>query len=99
MSAPQSGYVSGNTVIPFFPERNNLRIPDYHRLDIGYTLDKNKSKLKGLGWTLNVSVYNLYARQNPFSVYFKRDKRGIPKAYILSTVGTAIPAINITFWL
>ena len=99
VSAPLSGFSTGNTVVPLYPERNNLRIPDYHRLDIAYTIDRNKSRLDGLRWTLSFSVYNAYARKNPFAVYFQRDKRGIPKAYQLSTIGTAIPSVNLTFWL
>ena len=47
--------------------RNNLRMPDYHKLDIGisYTTEiKKSSKLKA-----SVGVYNAYNRKNAFYVY------------------------------
>jgi outer membrane receptor protein involved in Fe transport len=96
VSAPLSGYLTGNVVLPYFPERNNFRIRDYHRLDVGYTIDRNKAKLDGISYLINFSVYNLYARENPFAVYFRRDKQGIPKAYQLSAIGNAIPTITFT---
>ena len=98
VTAPVNGYQVGNVVVPNFSDRNNLRIPDYHRLDIGLTIDKTKSKLSGLKWTLNLSVYNAYARKNPFSVYFKRDRKGLPKSYQLAVIGSMIPAANLTFY-
>jgi hypothetical protein len=93
-----NGYQTGPVVVPNFSDRNNLRIPDYHRLDAGLTIDKTRSKLAGLKWTLNLSVYNLYARKNPFSVYFKRDRTGRPKAYQLAVIGSVIPAANLVFY-
>ena len=98
VTAPLSGYQVGTVVVPNYASRNNLRIPDYHRMDIGLTLDKTKSKLRGLKWTLNLSVYNVYARKNAFSVYFKRDNKGLPKAYQLAVVGSMIPAANLIFY-
>jgi outer membrane receptor protein involved in Fe transport len=96
VSAPGSSYQTGNVVLPYFPERNNFRIRDYHRLDVAFTIDKNKSKIEGLRWIVNLSVYNVYARENPFAVYFQRDKQGLTKAYQLSAIGAAIPTANVT---
>ena len=98
VTAPVNGYQTGSVVVPNYSDRNNLRIPDYHRLDAGLTIDKTRSKLAGLKWTLNLSVYNLYARKNPFSVYFKRDRTGRPKAYQLAVIGSVIPAANLVFY-
>ena len=98
VTAPLSGYQVGTVIVPNYAARNNLRIPDYHRLDIGLTLDKTKSKLDGLRWTLNLSLYNVYGRKNAFSVFFKRDKKGLPKAYQLAVVGSIIPAANLVFY-
>lgn len=98
VTAPVNGYQVGPVVVPNFSDRNNLRIPDYHRLDIGLTIDKTKSKLDGLKWTLNISAYNVYSRKNPFSVYFKRDRTARPKAYQLAVIGSFIPAANLVFY-
>ena len=85
--------------------RNNVRIPDYHRLDIGATLkgkDKPGKKWKG-EWVF--SVYNLYARRNAFSIFFKpnTDERIAPNEQVtteavrLSVIGSFIPAVTYNF--
>lgn len=43
--------------------RNNYRLPNYHRLDLG--INFNKKKRVGTR-TWNISIYNLYYNQNPF---------------------------------
>jgi hypothetical protein len=98
-SAPRSGFEWNNIVVPYFEARNNLRIPDYHRFDIGYTYDQSQSKLKGLRWILQLSIYNVYSRQNPLSVFFKRNPNGTPSAYQFSPIGAAIPSVQLTFIL
>lgn len=55
--------------------RNNFRIPDYHRLDVSYTIDYNRVSKKGKerSSSLVISVYNLYNRSNAFAVNFTQD--------------------------
>lgn len=54
--------------VPYYPMRNHDRFPPYHRLDIGATFVLKKHKM----WEhdLNVSFYNVYARQNPYQITF-----------------------------
>jgi hypothetical protein len=50
--------------------RNNYRLPAYHRLDIGFNFHKKKK------WgerTWSVGIYNAYFRQNAFFVYVDYD--------------------------
>lgn len=54
----------------FYGPRNEYRIPDYHRGDIGVTIkpkDRPEKKFKS-SW--NFSIYNFYNRANPYSIYF-----------------------------
>ena len=46
--------------------RNNYRKPAYHRLDFGVNFHKKK---KHGTRTWNISIYNVYNRNNPFFVY------------------------------
>jgi len=46
-------------------ERNNYRLPAYHRLDLGMNFRKQKKHGERV-W--NISIYNVYNRQNPFIV-------------------------------
>lgn len=63
--------------VPIFLERNNSRLPVYHRLDFSWNVHFSKSKEKKRwqnDWTF--TVYNLYGRKNPFSQYYsQRDGR------------------------
>ena len=50
----------------FVESRNNFRLPSYHRMDV--SVNFHKQKKHGVR-TWNISVYNLYNRQNPFIIY------------------------------
>jgi hypothetical protein len=51
----------------YFGQRNNYRMPSYHRMDVGFNFHKQKKH--GIR-TWNLSFYNAYSRQNPFFLYF-----------------------------
>lgn len=53
--------------IDYIESRNNVRIQPTHRLDVGISFIKLKESGKVRTW--NVSIYNVYNRQNLF--YFK----------------------------
>lgn len=55
----------------FFLAVNNIKMPDYHRLDISLV---NEKKLKsGNIRTFSFNVYNTYARNNPSFLYLKKE--------------------------
>lgn len=79
--------------IAYFDSRNESRIPDYHRLDISYTFKLSTSmKLLNGDWTL--SVYNLYGRDNAYSVFFDDLPGQAPGAFQLSIINVPIPAVT-----
>ena len=97
----QQGYVIPHNALDV---RNNVRIPAYHRLDIAATLDsKNKPGRRWKGrWVF--SVYNLYNRRNPFSIYFSQEENRVPasipiqtEAIRLSVIGNFIPSVSYNF--
>ncbi len=53
--------------------RNNYRMPDYHRLDIGFNFTKDTKKGERL-WSFG--VINAYSRQNPYFLYFSGSQDG-----------------------
>ena len=56
---------------PIFLERNNSRLPTYHRLDLSYNVHFSKSKEKKRwqnDWTF--TIYNLYGRKNPLNIFY-----------------------------
>jgi hypothetical protein len=81
-----------------YSKRNLDRIPDFHRLDFSISLDtrKDKDQKRYNLWVL--SFYNVYGRQNPYSVYFTSYNR-VTRPYQLSVFGSIIPSLtcNINF--
>ena len=69
-TTPNGKYWYNGQWNPRYGERNNFRIPDYHRADIGVTLKGRTRPDKRFKSNWNFSVYNLYARENAFSIYF-----------------------------
>ncbi|MFC3812024.1 TonB-dependent receptor [Lacihabitans lacunae] len=80
-------------------ERNTYRIPASHRLDISAT-KKNKHALFKKGeseWVF--SVYNVYNRKNPFSVYVRQneDNPAVTEAVKYSVFASILPSVTYNF--
>ncbi len=94
---PTNNYYVGTIPVPNYTNRNQDKIPDYHRLDVSLTIEPNplsKSKIKGT-WVF--SIYNLYARANAFSVYTQTISPTYRTTYQLSIFGTIFPSITYNF--
>ncbi|MEC8693179.1 MAG: TonB-dependent receptor [Bacteroidota bacterium] len=78
-------------------DRNNVRNPIYHRLDLSATYTKKKKGKWESNWVF--SVYNAYNRRNPFSIYFENNYQntGINRAIQFSVIGSIVPAISYNF--
>lgn len=97
-TAPLTSYrLNNNIIVPVYAPRNQVRIPDYHRLDISYTIGRGYNKRKTLKTSWNFSIYNVYARKNAFSVFFEQNIYQQPVAKRLAILGTVFPAITINF--
>ncbi len=79
--------------VPVFSERNIARLPDYHRLDLSYTFDDGLLRRDGVKTDITFSIYNVYARENAFSVFYERKETSF-QANQLSVLGTFIPFLN-----
>ncbi len=89
VTMPSGSYVVNGNIVPLYTERNGYRMPDYHRLDVGMTFVSKETKKLKSSW--NFSVYNVYARENAYSIYFQEnpDKPGTMQAvklYLFSIV-------------
>ena len=62
----QASYLDYFNQLGELPNRNNFRLPLYHRLDFNYRASKPKKKGER---TWIFSVYNAYNRQNAFFIY------------------------------
>ena len=99
ISLPTSSYEYEGVVVPVYDEKNGYRLPNSHRLDISFTLDGKKKPGRKWEYSYNFSIYNLYARQNPFSIQVRQnaDNPKQTEAVQTSLVGTMIPAFTLNF--
>ncbi|HKK80802.1 MAG TPA: TonB-dependent receptor [Prolixibacteraceae bacterium] len=96
VTLPAGKYYIDGTIANLYTGRNGYRMPDYHRLDIGATWLLSKSKRTRS--ELSFSVYNAYARKNPYSYIFGQDEDNPDKTkttmiYLFS----AIPSVSWNF--
>ncbi|UXP33515.1 TonB-dependent receptor [Reichenbachiella agarivorans] len=105
---PNSKYVIQDSfVVPHNNdnERNNIRIPNYHRLDLATTIELGKLvPNKRYHSELVISVYNVYSRRNPFSIYFTQEDAETSSGQLAQTearqvsiIGNYIPSISYNF--
>ena len=83
-------YSYNQSDITYYEMRNNFRMPNYHRLDVGVNFHKQKKWGKRT-WTF--SIYNVYNRKNPFYLRFGRDENGDRALYQYSLF-PIIPSIS-----
>ena len=85
-------------LIPIYIDRNQQRIPDYHRLDFSMTFEQNtqvKKRKNESSWVF--SIYNVYAHKNAYSVFYRLTPRSLADAYKLSIFATAFPSLTYNF--
>ncbi|MEM7369460.1 MAG: TonB-dependent receptor [Bacteroidota bacterium] len=98
ITAPVGNFSTDNILnIPVYSDRNSFRIPPYHRLDISYTIGQSHRKQQAWRSSWGFSVFNVYGRRNPFSVFFTQSAFQSPQANRLSILGSPVPSINYNF--
>lgn len=103
VTLPEIKYVFAGEQLVYYSERNKYRMPPYHRVDVALTFDVNlrKKRMWKGSWTL--SVYNVYGRNNPYSVYYKKSIPGqsndyrLYSLYKLSVIGVPVPSLTYNF--
>lgn len=70
-SSPTAFFRYNGYTVPIYTEKNNDRLPDYHRLDISTEIRLNRQE-KRFSHSLRFTIYNLYSRKNPFAVNFNK---------------------------
>ncbi len=97
ITLPLSAFTVDNFTVSAFSDRNQFRIPDYHRLDLALVIEGNHKRKKFWDGTWTFSVYNVYGRKNPYTIFFKEVRPGILRPYRLAIIGTALPSISYSF--
>ena len=81
--------------VPIYSDRNAYRMPDYHRMDASVVIRLGKLTRK-LQNDLNISIYNLYGRKNPWMINYRMDSTGEPYAE-MTYLFSFVPSITWNF--
>ena len=71
-SSPTAFYHFNGTEVPVYSQRNNDRLPPYHRLDLALKFILNKRLTSRFHHSITLSVYNVYSRKNPIFINFNK---------------------------
>lgn len=93
---PTGKYILNDMLTYQYGTRNADRMPDTHRLDISVTYERPSKRKYQSSWSFG--LYNVYGRQNPYSITFKENKNDPQK---IDAVQTAlfqwIPSVTYNF--
>ncbi len=90
---PKSYFNSQGNWFPIYGNINEYVLPKYHRMDISFNYTK---EVKRLIHHFNFSIYNLYSRQNIFSVYTKKSDYSVDKTYYQLSLFPILPSLSYT---
>jgi len=108
---PSGKYMIDGQLLNYYTERNGYRMPNYHRLDFSVTLfgkkykeyidSETKKKIKKKrrfesSW--NFSLYNVYMRENAYSIDFQQSETDPNKTEAVQlSLFKLIPSISYNF--
>lgn len=107
---PSGKYELDGQIVNLYSERNGYRMPEYHRLDLGVTLESKKFKTifdpvsgeeqqieKRFESSWNFSVYNAYGRENAYSIDFVENAETGQTEAVQLALFKIIPSITYNF--
>ena len=94
ITLPAGNYAFDGAEYVLFSDRNAYRIPDYYRIDASLNYDYKQKSDKRIGFAWSISVYNIFGRNNPFSVFFVAEDGQI-KGRQSSIFNVPIPSLNL----
>jgi hypothetical protein len=93
---PSGKYQLNGQTAFYYTERNGYRMPSYHRLDFAATLLMKKRKKSEGSWTF--SLYNVYGRENAYSITFQDNPNDPTKTQAVQTaLFRWVPAVTYNF--
>jgi hypothetical protein len=95
-TAPEGFIRYQGRTYPYYDERNQYRLPDYHRLDFAWNIYNPSLKNRRWQGHWTFTVYNLYGRRNVYSIFYRTEGQAT-NPYRLSIFGAPIPSLSYNF--
>lgn len=96
---PTSIYLIEGQPVVNYGERNNYRMPPYHRLDLSATWTGRTDRKFRSSW--NFSIYNVYSRLNPYFLYIQTDGNPVEGSFKsqakMVSIFPIIPSVTYNF--
>lgn len=98
ITLPVSGYDFYGSQVPIYSQRNDARLPNYHRLDCSLTLKGKKNANRRFQTEWVFSLFNAYNRKNAFVIAFGEDELN-PNISVAKkrSIFSRVPAITFNF--
>ncbi len=93
---PNGKYTVGGQTVYYYTNRNGYRMPDYHRLDLGATVQLKKGKK--VSSEMAFSLYNAYGRRNAYTISFRDNDSDPTKTEAVKTsLFRWVPSVSYNF--
>lgn len=93
---PEGKYTIDQQPFFYYTQRNGYRMPAYHRLDLGATLQLKQKKRYSS--SLSFSLYNAYGRNNAYAINFRASETQPGATEVVqTTLFKLLPAISYNF--
>ncbi len=95
-TAPEGFIRYQGRTFPFYDERNQYRLPAYHRLDFAWNIYNPSLKARRWQGHWTFTVYNLYGRRNAYSIFYRTEGRAT-NPYRLQIFAAPMPSLTYNF--
>ncbi len=82
---PSGKYTAAGQTVFLYTERNGYRLPAYHRMDVAVNYEPSINKTRKYKSSWSFGLYNLYGRENTFSINFRENKDDRTKTEAVQT--------------
>ena len=94
---PNGQYEYNGIRIPSYTNRNEFRLPTYHRLDLSANYTPNPNKTKGFRGHWVFGVYNIYNRRNAASISFTQNRDTSRNEAVRLAIFGIVPSVSYNF--
>jgi hypothetical protein len=82
---PSGKYTAAGQTVFLYTERNGYRMPAYHRMDIAVNYEPSINKTRKYKSSWSFGLYNVYGRENAFSINFRENELDRTKTEAVQT--------------